>query len=313
MDLSDLQIFRAVVQAGGITRAAEKLNRVQSNITTRVRQLEEELGVELFIRNGKKLHLSPAGTILLDYAERLIDLAEEARNAVHDDKPRGLLRLGAGESTAAVRLPEPLSEFHRRYPEVQLELHTGDAQMLTGMMLSGELDAALVNGPVPDIPFDTLPIYDEELVIVAKAGHPPIRSPRDAIPQSVLAFEPGCAYRKRLEDWFAQAGEMPERVIEMTSYHAMLGCAVAGMGISLVPRIVLTTFPQSKFLTVHPLPPSISRAPTVMAWRKGALSPKVKAMIEILTKPQDGVTRLSARQRRKAELTPASAVRARSA
>src|ERR1044071_3513082 len=87
MDLSDLEIFRAVVQAGGVTRAAEKLNRVQSNITTRVRQLEEELGVELFIRNGKKLHLSPAGTILLGYAERLIDLAEEARNAVHDDKP----------------------------------------------------------------------------------------------------------------------------------------------------------------------------------------------------------------------------------
>ncbi len=313
MDLSDLNIFRTVVQTGGITRAAEKLNRVQSNITTRVQQLEEELGVELFIRNGKKLHLSPAGAILLDYAERLIDLAEEARNAVHDDRPRGLLRLGAGESTAAVRLPEPLSAFHRRYPEVQLELHTGDAQKLAAMMLAGELDAALMNGPVPDIPFDTLPVYDEELVIVAKSGHPPIRSPRDARPQSVLAFEPGCAYRKRLEDWFAQAGEMPERIIEMSSYHAMLGCAVAGMGISLVPRIVLTTFPQSKFLTVHTLPRSISHAPTVLAWRKGALSPKVKALMEILTEPEEGVERLSARQRRKAELKSLSTARARSA
>lgn len=313
MDLSDLHIFRAVVQAGGITRAAEKLNRVQSNITTRVKQLEDELGVELFIRNGKKLHLSPAGTILLDYAERLIDLATEARNAVHDEKPRGLLRIGAGESTAAVRLPEPLSEFHRRYPDVQLELHTGDAQKLTGMMLVGELDAALVSGPVPDVPFDTLPVYEEELVIVAKAGHPTIKSPRDARPQSVLAFEPGCSYRERMQDWFAQAGEMPERIIEMTSYHAMLGCAVAGMGISLVPRIVLTTFPQAKFLSVHTLPPSISRAPTVLAWRKGALSPKVKALMEILTEPQDGVERLSTRQRRKAELTPVPTARARSA
>jgi DNA-binding transcriptional LysR family regulator len=313
MDLSDLQIFRAVVQAGGITRAAEKLNRVQSNITTRVHQLEDELGVELFIRNGKKLHLSPAGTILLDYAERLIDLAEEARDAVHDDKPRGLFRLGAGEATAAVRLPEPLSEFHRRYPEVQLELHTGDAQKLTAMTLAGDLDAALVNGPVPDIPFDTVPVYEEELVIVAKAGHAPIRSPRDANPQCVLAFEPGCSYRKRLEDWFAQAGEMPGRIIEMSSYHAMLGCAVAGMGISLVPRIVLTTFPQSKFLTVHTLPPSISRAPTVLAWRKGALSPKVRALTEILNAPPDGVERIATRQRRKSEIKPLPAVRARSA
>src|ERR671924_1491037 len=79
MDLADLHIFRSVVQAGGITRAAEKLNRVQSNVTTRVRQLEAELGVDLFIRNGKRLHLSPAGQLLLDYADRLLDLAREAR------------------------------------------------------------------------------------------------------------------------------------------------------------------------------------------------------------------------------------------
>ena len=94
MDLADLHIFRSVVQAGGVTRAAERLNRVQSNVTTRVRQLEAELGVDLFIRNGKRLHLSPAGQLLLDYADRLLDLAREAREALHDEAPRGLLRLG---------------------------------------------------------------------------------------------------------------------------------------------------------------------------------------------------------------------------
>src|ERR1700741_2844418 len=86
MDLSDLSIFRAVVETGGVTRAAEKLHRVQSNITTRVRQLESELGVDLFIREGKRMHLSPAGKLLLGYADRLIDLAAEARDAVHDVK-----------------------------------------------------------------------------------------------------------------------------------------------------------------------------------------------------------------------------------
>ena len=101
MDLADLHIFRSVVQAGGVTRAAEKLNRVQSNVTTRVRQLEADLGVQLFIREGKKLHLSPEGKLLLDYADRLLDLAQEAREALHDAKPRGLLRLGTMESTAA--------------------------------------------------------------------------------------------------------------------------------------------------------------------------------------------------------------------
>src|SRR5262245_45502565 len=144
MDLADLRIFRSVVEEGGITRAAAKLNRVQSNVTTRVRQLEEELGVDLFIREGKRLHLSPTGKLLLDYADRLLDLAQEARDAMHDGEPRGLLRLGAMESTAAVRLPEPLSTFHRRYPQVRLELQTRQIQQLSAAVMAGELDAALV-------------------------------------------------------------------------------------------------------------------------------------------------------------------------
>src|SRR5258706_16482571 len=110
MDLSDLHIFRSVVEAGGVTRAAEKLNRVQSNVTTRVRQLESELGVDLFVREGKRLHVSPAGKLLLDYAQRLIDFARGAREAGHDAKPRGVLGLGKGGSTAARRLPAPMKE-----------------------------------------------------------------------------------------------------------------------------------------------------------------------------------------------------------
>ena len=113
MELSDLHVFRTVVEAGGITRAAGKLNRVQSNVTTRIRQLEEQLGVALFIREGKRMHLSPAGKVMLGYAERLLDLAREARESVHDTKPRGLLRFMAPESTSSVRLPTPLSEYCR--------------------------------------------------------------------------------------------------------------------------------------------------------------------------------------------------------
>jgi DNA-binding transcriptional LysR family regulator len=287
MDLSDLQIFRSVVEAGGVTRAAEKLNRVQSNVTTRVRQLESELGVDLFVREGKRLHVSPAGKLLLDYAERLIDLAREAREAVHDAKPRGLLRLGTGESTAAMRLPVPMNEYLSRYPEVTLELRTGNARQLAAAVLSGELDAALVAEPVPDGPFEKVAVYEEELVIIATAGHPPIKSPRDARLQTVLAFEIGCAYRQRLEDWFAHHGEMPDRIVEITSYHAMLGCAVAGMGISLMPRNVLTTFPDAKLLSTHSLPAALARAQTSLIWRKGTLSPKVRALIEVLNEHSD--------------------------
>ena len=282
MELSDLNVFRTVVQAGGITRAAEKLNRVQSNVTTRIRQLEDHLGVALFIREGKRLHLSPAGKVLLDYADRLLDLASEAQDSVHDAKPRGLFRLGAMESTASVRLPAPLSEYCRRYPEVTLELRTGNCDELTGLVLRGELDAALTAGSIPDAPFEKIPVYEEEMVIVAAAGHRPIKSPRDAESQTILGFEIGCPYRKRLEEWFAQKGEMPERMVKMSSHHAMLGCVVIGMGVSLVPRMVVESFPERKRLSIHPLPPSLNKAITWLFWRKGARSPKLSALIEIL-------------------------------
>jgi DNA-binding transcriptional LysR family regulator len=290
MDLSALRIFSAVVREGGITRAAARLNRVQSNVTTRIRQLEDELGVALFLREGKRLHLAPAGRVLLDYADRLLALADEARGAVQDQRPRGLLRLGAMESTAAVRLPGPLSDYHRRHPEVTLELRTGNPHVLAAAILAGELDAALVAEPIADAPFDKAAAFDEELVIVAPAGHPPIGR-KGVVPRTMIAFEHGCPHRKRLEDWYAARGAMPERVIELGSYHAMLGCVVAGMGAALLPKSVLTTFPERRRLSVHALPAGENRARTVLIWRKGAGSPKVQALAAMLAGAGNAVSR----------------------
>jgi DNA-binding transcriptional LysR family regulator len=281
MDLSDLMIFSAVVREGGVTRAAERLHRVQSNVTTRIRQLEEDLAVPLFIREGKRLHLAPAGQILLGYAERLLALADEARGAVRDAKPRGTFRLGAMESTAAVRLPGLLSEYHRRHPGVVLELRTGNPQVLGGAILAGDLDAALVAEPIADAPFEKAFAFDEELVIVAPANHPPIDR-KGGLPRTIIVFEHGCPHRKRLEDWYASRQEMPERTIELASYHAMLGCVVAGMGISLIPKSVLTTFPERKRLSVHHLARTENCAQTVLIWRKGGGSANVMALQEIL-------------------------------
>jgi DNA-binding transcriptional LysR family regulator len=281
MDLSDLRIFSTVVREGSVTRAAERLHRVQSNITTRVRQLEEDLSVTLFIREGKRLHLAPAGQVLLTYAHRLLALADEARGAVQDSKPRGTFRLGAMESTAAVRLPRLLSEYHRRHPGVVMELRTGNPQVLAGAVLAGDLDAALVAEPIADAPFEKMFAFDEELVIVAPADHPPIGK-KGNLPRTVLVFEHGCPHRKRLEDLYARRREMPERTIELTSYHAMLGCVVAGMGISLLPKSVLTTFPERKRLSVHHLARPENCAQTVLIWRKGAGSANVRALEEML-------------------------------
>jgi DNA-binding transcriptional LysR family regulator len=284
MDLSDLRIFSTVVREGGVTRAAEKLNRVQSNVTTRIRQLEEDLDVTLFIREGKRLHLAPAGQALLGYADRLLALADEARASVRDPKPRGVFRLGSMESTAAVRLPKALNEYHRLHPEVTLELRTGNPEELATAILAGELDAALVAEPIADAPFEKVFAFDEELVIVSAAREAPVG--KKNFPATIIAFEHGCPYRKRLENFYASHGEMPERTVELASYHAMLGCVVAGMGVALLPKSVLSTFPESRRLSVHRLPPGENRAETVLIWRKGATSPNIGALREILSRAQ---------------------------
>lgn len=282
MDLDDMKIFRAVVREGGVTRAADKLNRVQSGVTTRVRQLEEELGVPLFVREGKKMLLSSAGSVLLDYADRLLDLADEARTAVTEGAPHGRLRLGSMESTAAARLPGPLARFHAQYPEVQLELRTAGTGRLLAELADGHLDCALVSGPVQDARLSALPMFEEELVIVAPSDHPPISSPRQVRSRTLLAFEPGCAYRQRLESWLASDDVVPERVIELSSYHAMVGCAAAGMGIALFPQSLLTKLAVGRTVSVHRLPTRHARAMTLLAVRRAHTNPAVAALTQIL-------------------------------
>lgn len=282
MELSDLRIFLAVVRAGGIVRASEVLHRAQSSVTARIQVLEEKLGVKLFVRDGRRLQLSPSGHVLLGYAERLVALSQEAVSAVQSDKPTGILRIGAMESTAAVRLPKPLGRFHERYPDVALELYSGDPRDLVNRVLASELDAALIPDPVSDRRLSTTIIYDEELVIVAEAKHPSISSPKDLQSKSILAFHPGCPHRKRLEDWFARDHAVPERIVEVSSYHLILGCVAVGMGVALIPHCVLDTYTERDRLSVHKLRPKFGHVKIRLAWRTDAPQAKILALSSIL-------------------------------
>src|SRR6202050_289940 len=142
MDFVDLQVFKTVVEEGGIIKAARKRHRVPSSVTTRIKQLEASMGVTLFHRDRQRLHLSATGELLLDYADRLIQLSDEARTIVSGGKPKGVLKLGALESTTASRLPRILTDFHRRYPEVRLELTTGTDDALVNQVADRRVDAA---------------------------------------------------------------------------------------------------------------------------------------------------------------------------
>jgi DNA-binding transcriptional LysR family regulator len=130
MELSDLVTFSTVARTGGVTRAADELNTVQSNITQRVKALEAEIGVALFERHSRGMTLTGAGRRLLPYAQRMVALSREAMLAAREDgEPKGPLAIGSMETTAAVRLPSLLAEFHRRFPAVPFELGTLDGMI----------------------------------------------------------------------------------------------------------------------------------------------------------------------------------------
>ena len=183
MDLSSLEIFRTVVREGGVTRAAQQLNRVQSNVTTRIRQLEASLGVQLFVRESKRMVLTPAGQTLLTYADDILRLAAEARQAVQPREPHGRLRIASMESTAASRLPALLATLHQRWPRVQLELVTMTTRQSLQALSNFEVDCAFVAETAclnnTRAAMTTLPAFAEELVLIAHRAHPPIRRAAD--------------------------------------------------------------------------------------------------------------------------------------
>ena len=278
MDFAALQVFKAVVDEGGVSAAARRLHRVQSNITTRIQQLEASLGTPLFIRDKRRLVLSPAGELFHGYVEQLLRLSAQAREAVLGGEPRGTLRIGTLESTAASRLPPLLSAYHRRYPGVRVELTTGTNDALIEGVLRRRLDAAFVVEAPPTDRLDTLPTFDEELALVAPKSHGPIRGPRDVRTDTIIAFPTGCAYRRRLMHWFEQGGGLPERSLELSSYHAIVACVASGTGVALVPRSVLETVRGAHELMVHPLGARAGKVTTCLAWRRNETSVALNAL-----------------------------------
>ena len=280
MDFVALEIFCAVALEGSVTRAAQQLQRVQSNVTTRVRQLEEGLGSALFLREGKRMALTPEGEIFLGYAQRLLALAEEARQALQPSQPQGRLRLGARESTAASRLPGPLAQFHGQWPGVALELSTGASQDLLERLRAHTLDAVLIAWPPgqpSDLALDAVPVFSEELLLALPADHAPISGPQDVQPATLAAFGSGCTYRRIAQQWLA-ARTQPLQLLELGSYHAILACVAAGNCVGVVPRSVLELARTPPPLHLHPL----QSVDTLLVRRAGYRSAALEALQQTL-------------------------------
>ncbi|MGV1985670.1 LysR family transcriptional regulator [Agrobacterium sp. 22-221-1] len=284
IDIDSLEIFKAVVDCGGITKAAARLNRVQSNITTRVKNLEERLQVSLFHREGGKLVLTAEGHLLLTYAERLLRLSTEAEAALRSRSPSGRLRIGTLESTAAARLPPLLSSYHERYPEVQLELVTGDTTSMIERVRSFDVEAAFVSDPFLADDLEARPAFTEELMLIGSKDVTSLAEARQLAQRTVIAFATGCSYRRILEDWLSMSKIIPERILELTSYHAITACVAAGSGIGIMPRSVLRAVHAVGQVQALPLPPKFAQTCTHLIWRPGYSSVALEALQEELSR-----------------------------
>jgi len=282
LDLRSLEIFRTVAVEGSITKAALKLNRVQSNISTRIKQLEQSLQKNLFLRQNRGLTLTPDGELLLSYAERLLQLSLEATEALNEGKPSGVLRIGTMESTAAARLPEILSRYHRHYPDVEIELETDTARGLLDRLLGYDVDTAFIAEPVSFDSISTEAVFEEQLVLVTPQSFPPVENIREISGKTVVAFEPGCAYRRYLEEWLLESGIVPGGVIAMGSYLAILACVSAGTGFAVIPQCVLDTVSSKGQFRRYPLPDKLARIKTLLAWRADYRSTNLDALKQLL-------------------------------
>lgn len=283
METESLRIFCAVAAELSITQAAARLGRAPSNVTTRIQQLEADLGAGLFVRTAKRIALSPAGEEFLVYAERLLALEDEARQVVSNGASGGVLRIGSMESTAASRLPGVLAAFHVDHPATRLVLRTGPSRQIVEQVRTGALDcafAALADGgaDLAEVGLRSMPVWVEDLLLLVPPGEADVNEARKVTARSLAAFPQGCTYRSLAQDRLGIVADPTWRVQEMNSYHAMIACVAAGACVTVLPASVLALGGAPASLKTLPL----GRLDTCLVWRDGFATPAFRAFAERL-------------------------------
>lgn len=267
MDIKDLEIFKEVAKQKNITKAANKFNYVQSNITSRLSKLEKEVGYTLLIRTNKGVFLTNEGEVFLTYADKILHLHEESLQALHVQQPTGNLSIGATDIMTATRLPEILTAFLADYPGINLSLKNDSTEALVADILKFNLDGAFITDNIehPYIQFE--PLLTEELVLISNKAQVPIHHLNDVKNKTILVFKKGCTYRRKIEDWIHQEGLLLKK-IEFGTVEGMIGCVKAGLGVALVSKHLAQQLNVFNTLQYHQVPEQFRYVETGFIYRK---------------------------------------------
>jgi DNA-binding transcriptional LysR family regulator len=250
MELRHIYTFQAIVKEGSFLKAAEKLMYAQSTITLHIQQLEAELGVKLFIRQGKKVQLTEAGRSLQEQADSLVARAMALQQTMFDlvAGEAGHVRIGAIEPTASLRLPQLLTPFCQERPRIRLTIEVGNTRTISQRVASGALDIGICSPPAAHLGLDFEPLFVEQLVLLLPEAHPLASAEtirvQDLAKQRLLLSEEDCSYRETIENALLKRRANPYSGLEIGSMETMKRAVQSGMGLALLPRASVTPPPE---------------------------------------------------------------------
>lgn len=289
MDMRQLTTFRTLATTLSFTQTAAALNYVQSTVTAQIQALEGELGVQLFDRLGKRVALTAAGHRLLQYAEKILTLADEAQHAVaSDEEPTGTLTMSAPESVCIYRLPGILHAYRRRCPQVRLLIQPAACIDAPRIVSSGQVDVALLlDKPLRSANLWIETLLAEPVLLVAPPDHPLAMASQvtaaDLDGEPVVLTETGCTYRMAFEQALASAGIYPTTTLEFSNVEAIKQCVMAGMGIGVLPAYVVTQeLEQGRIAALNWTESDLTMS-LQLVWHKDKwLSPALRAFLDVV-------------------------------
>lgn len=259
MNRNHLALFHTVARAGGISRGAAAAHVSQPAVSKQIAELEDELGVRLLDRLPRGCRLTEAGKILADYVHRWHSLEQAAARAIEEYRglKRGRLALGASLTIGGYLLPGVIAQFHRRFPEIEMQLEIANTQHVQQALLEGTIELGLTEGPVESENLESRVFFEDELVAIAPAGHPLLKkgrvTVREICREPFILREEGSGTRAVVERALRRKGLKLRPLLSLASPEAIKNAVAAGMGIAIVSRLIIALELQAGSLGIIPL------------------------------------------------------------
>ncbi|MBP6820612.1 MAG: LysR family transcriptional regulator [Acidobacteria bacterium] len=289
MDFSQLEIFLSIAEEKSFSRAAEKMFRTQPAISIAIKRLEEELGESLFDRSSKNGSLTEAGRILLSYAQRMINLREEARESVSELRGmfRGRLTIGANESTSLYLLPPLLMEYRKRHPKIKIEVFRALSEKIPLEVSERNLDFGFLSYDPMHPNLQSIEVHKDELTLVVPPNHPLAKhkqvTVKDLGEQQFVAHNVKTPSRTKIFELFAQQHTPLNICLELATLETIKEFVLLDVGIAILPRLAVEAEINSgKLVEVLVKGMKIEKTLRLVYRREASLSHAAKSFLDIV-------------------------------